>query len=46
MGFGGGGGRLATFTDLSFSACSAFFLALMDLQKSKERDLMFLNSHM
>lgn len=41
MGFGGGSGRLATFADLSFSACNAFFLALVDLQKSKEIALMF-----
>lgn len=41
MGFGGGGGRLATFADLSFSTCNAFFLALMDLQKSKGIDSMF-----
>lgn len=35
MGFGGGGGRLATFADLSFSACRAFFLALIALWESK-----------
>lgn len=35
MGFGGGNGRLATLADLSFSASSAFFLALMDLYGTK-----------
>lgn len=36
MGFGGGGGRLATFAALSLSLSKAFFLALIDLQKSKK----------
>lgn len=35
-----GGGRLATFADLSFSACRAFFRALMGLQMSKKEVLL------
>lgn len=44
MGFGGGGGRLATFADLSFSACRAFFLALMALWESKVKFLCSVHS--